>query len=224
MNLIIKFFRQAFVLAAALALFFPAAALAANGQDMMVQQTNPAASGKTSVLKSALALQPQQQAEMQAVIRKANEQIKQKKENTHISKIPLPLTKLHAKNKAEKLQQDIATIRKEALGEMRTKLAPTQQTAFDSICEKKTKDAAAQAQFLKSLNLGRKQQIELAKLGEENKAQTWEVLGDNTLSEEAAVTKMQELKLSSLDNIKKQLNDEQRNSFEAWLKENSAKK
>ena len=224
MNLIIKFFRQAFVLAAALALFFPAAALAANGQDIMVQQTNPAAAGKTSVLKSALALQPQQQAEMQAVIRKANEQIKQKKENTHISKIPLPLTKLHAKNKAEKLQQDIATIRKEALGEMRTKLAPTQQTAFDSICEKKTKDAAAQAQFLKSLNLGRKQQIELAKLGEENKAQTWEVLGDNTLSEEAAVTKMQELKLSSLDNIKKQLNDEQRNSFEAWLKENSAKK
>ena len=191
-------------------------------QAMTQQQTTqqqPAKAAKATAvpLRTALMLQPQQQEKMQAIIRKANEQIQKEKDSTHISSIPLPLTKIHAKNKAEKLQKDIAAIRKQALVEMRSTLEPAQQPAFDAVCDKRTKDGAAQAEFLQSLNLGRKQKVELAKIGEATKTQTWQLLGDNTLQPEQAARKMQDVQKTSLDNIRKQLDDKQRASFDQWL-------
>lgn len=165
----------------------------------------------------SLVLRPEQQAQIQDIIRKANAHVKQEKDETHISKIPLPLTKIHAKNKAEKMQNDIAGIRKQALSDIRAKLDASQQPAFDAFCNKSKTDAAAQSQFLQSLNLGRKQKMELAQSAEATKTQTWEIWGDATLSAQQRAAKLQEVQTNATSNIRKQLDEKQLASFDAWL-------
>ena len=161
-----------------------------------------------------LNISSQQKAEIEAIFRQANDQIKELKANAHISRSPF--AGKQRKQQIQDLVEQIQTIRTDALSNVRNQLNPTQQAAFDQFTAKMKDAGENRIEMLKSLELTQQQKREIAKVTEQSKVQTWDVLGDSTFSNEQKATQIKKIKQDSTKTIRAQLTTEQQAKFDAW--------
>lgn len=156
----------------------------------------------------------QQKTKIETIFRLANDQIKQLKENAYISRSPFAAQQ--RKQQLQELFKEIQTIRTAALGRVRNQLTPTQQASFDQFTARIKESGESRTELLKKLELTQQQQRTFAKAVEQSKVQTWDVLGDSTLSNEQKVIQIKKMKQDSQNTIREQLSTEQQVKFDIW--------
>lgn len=161
-----------------------------------------------------LKISGQQKRDIEAIFRQANDQIKQLKANTPISRNVF--AGKQKKQQIQELVKQIQTIRTDAMGDIRKQLNSTQQASFDQLTAKMKAAGKNQTELLTNLELAQQQKREIAKATEKSKVQAWDVLGDSTLSNEQKVTQMKKIKQETSNTISKQLTAEQQAKFDAW--------
>lgn len=155
----------------------------------------------------------QQKIVIEAIFRRANDQIKQLKADTHISHNPF--AGAQRKQQIQELFKQIQTIRTNAMRNIRDQLNPIQQASFDQVTVKIKESRDSRTELLKNLELTQQQQMIIGKAVEQSKVQTWDVLGDSTLSKEQKFTQIKNIKQDSQNIIREQLSTEQQEKFDA---------
>jgi Spy/CpxP family protein refolding chaperone len=158
---------------------------------------------------SQLNVTDDQKAAIQAIIRQANDQVRQvKAENDNA----------HNRRRLKKEFADIRAIRTSAMKEIKEKLTPEQQASMEQLLSGAQHKKEDRQEFLQSLDLTRQQKIQIAKILAHAQDAAWETAGNSSLDFTQIRSKIHQVYVDAMQNIRRQLTTDQRTKLDTWQK------
>jgi len=154
-----------------------------------------------------LTMTAEQKSAVQAVIRQANEQVRQVESENQSANNP---------RKFRKEGNDIRAIRKKALKEIQEKLTPDQQTSIDQLLTWMQSGKEDRKEPLQSLDLTRQQKIQTARILERAQETAWETAGNSSMDFTEISRQIHQLRKDAMQSIRQQLTAKQQIKFDAW--------
>ncbi|TCL31818.1 hypothetical protein EV210_12630 [Anaerospora hongkongensis] len=153
---------------------------------------------------------PEQKQSMQITLQKANEQIRQIKEND-----PHPAGAIHRRDEAKAIQ----SVRLTAIQEILNTMPPQQQTAWSEFL---TQGKENRKSLMQELNLSQQQKLKLLSILENAKAAAWEAAADPALTVEDIQKHLRQQNQLAASQIRTILKPNQLNKYDNW-KQNHGK-
>jgi Spy/CpxP family protein refolding chaperone len=148
---------------------------------------------------------PDQKAAIQAVIRQANEQVREVKAG-HAS------SPREFKNEYRKIH----SIRTNALKKIQENLTPEQQTYIQQLLSGAQSKKEERKEFLESLDLTRQQKVQVAKILGQAQDAAWNVTGNSALDFPEIGKQTRQIFREAMHDIRDQLTTDQQAKLDAW--------
>jgi len=158
-----------------------------------------------------LNLTDQQVVSIKTIIRQANNNAMQAASNLQSARA------LQIKD----IMGEIKTIRNDALRNIRGQLDPNQQAVFDQWSVKRQQKNENKKEMLKSLNLTKRQKIQIVKISESSKEAAWRIVGDTSMTHSEIRKQLAQLRANTAQTIRQQLSPEQQVKFNAWQEQHT---